>query len=165
MALEVERRRAEDRRTVDRRWAGASRPLGFDDRRTLHDRRANDDRRHLVPVQRRHVRLLPPPDLRPSRADVLDRLVPVVVLVALSVADLITTRVLQARGGTELNPVGRWLIGHGALAEAKLVAVVFMAGLAMLARSRRWIAHALWFVAGIYAAVIGIHIAQLLTVH
>ena len=95
----------------------------------------------------------------------LDRLVPVVLLVALSVADLVTTRVLQARGGTELNPVGRWLIGHGALGEAKLVAVACMAGLAMLARSRRWIAHALWFVAGIYAAVIGIHIAQLLTVH
>jgi hypothetical protein len=165
MALEVERRRAEDRRTVDRRWAGASRPLGFDDRRRTPDRRANDDRRHLVPVQRRHVRLLPPPDLRPSRADVLERLVPVVLLVALSVADLITTRALQSRGGTELNPVGRWLIGHGALAEAKLVAVVFMAGLAMLARSRRWIAHALWFVAGIYASVIGIHIAQLLTFH
>ena len=164
MALEVERR-AEDRRTVDRRWAGASRPLGFDDRRALHDRRADENRRHLVPVERRHVRLLPPPELRPSRADMLDRLVPVVLLVALSMADLVTTRRLQSRGGTELNPVGRWLIGHGALAEAKLVAVVFMAGLAMLARSRRWIAHALWFVAGIYAAVIGIHIAQLLTVH
>jgi len=119
----------------------------------------------MVPVERRPVRLLPPPELRPSRADMLDRLIPVVLLVALSVADLVTTRVLQSRGGTELNPVGRWLIGHGALAEAKLVAVGCMAGLAMLARSRRWIAHALWFVAGIYAAVIGIHIAQLLTVH
>ncbi|MBV8960716.1 MAG: hypothetical protein JOZ37_03255 [Actinobacteria bacterium] len=165
MALEVERRRAEERRTVDRRWSGASRPLGFDDRRALPDRRAGAERRHFIPVERRHLRLLPPPELRPTRADVLDRLIPVVLLVALSVADLITTRALQARGGVELNPVGRWLIGHGALAEAKLIVATGMAGLALLARSRRWIAHALWFVAGIYAAVIGIHIAQLLTVH
>jgi hypothetical protein len=165
MALEVERRRAEDRRTVDRRFAHPSRPLGFDERRRTPDRRASADRRHMQPVTRRHIRLLPPPELRPARADVLDRLIPVVLLVALSVADLITTRALQARGGTELNPVGRWLIGHGALAEAKLVIVSAMAGLALLARSHRWIAHALWFVAGIYAAVIGIHIAQLLTVH
>jgi hypothetical protein len=107
--------------------------------------------------------LLPPPHARPSRAHIVERLYPAALLVLFSVADLITTHALQVRGGTELNPVGRWLIGHGVLGQAKFIAVAALAGLLTLARPHRWIVHALWFVAGIYAAVIGIHLAQLLT--
>lgn len=161
MSMGAEQQRVEDRRTVDRRWSGASRPIGFEDRRASSDRRAGAERRHR---RRPGLRLLPAPELRPTREHLVERVYPAAMLVALSVADLITTRALQVRGGIEINPVGRWLIGHGVLAQAKLVAVIFLAVALVLARPRRWIPHALWFVAGIYAAVIGIHLAQLLAV-
>jgi hypothetical protein len=160
MAIEVERRRVEDRRTVGRRWAGATRPIGFDDRRQSSDRRTGTERRHR---RRPGLRLLPAPELRPGREHLLERLYPAALLVILSVADVVTTRALQSRGGIEVNPVGRWLIGHGLLGQAKFAAIALLASLLVLARPRRWIPHALWFVGGIYTAVIGIHLAQLLT--
>jgi hypothetical protein len=92
----------------------------------------------------------------------VERLWPMALLLALNGADLLTTHALLARGGVELNPVGRVLISHGALGQAKL-AVPIAAGLLLVVRPRRWITNALWYIAGIYTAVIGIHLAQLVT--
>jgi hypothetical protein len=161
MATEVDRRRADERRTVDRRWAGASRPLSFEERRA-DERRCAGDRR--TPLPARSLRLLPPPQLRPGRAEVLRRLYPAALIALLSSADLVTTRALQSRGGIELNPVGRWLIGHGVLGGAKLLALAAIAVLLPLARPRSWIVNALWFVAGVYAAIITLHVVQLLAI-
>lgn len=106
------------------------------------------------------LRLLPPPELRPTRAQLLERLWPMALLLALNAADLLTTHALLSKGGVELNPVGRVLISHGALGLAKL-AVPIAAGLLLVVRPRRWITNALWYIAGIYSAVIAIHLAQL----
>ena len=50
----------------------------------------------------------------------------VAVLVAVSVADIVTTQTALARGAHELSPLGRLVVGHGvgAMAAAKAAAAV-----------------------------------------
>jgi hypothetical protein len=106
----------------------------------LQDRRVGDRRRAA-----------------PDRA----RVVGVAVIAALSAADVITSSWLRGRSGVEVNPIAGWLIAHGALELAKLTAVGAVAILLHRARPWPWVMPAVWFVAGIYAAVISFHLLQL----
>ena len=176
MAFDVEDRRQRiDRRsgTVDRRAHGdrrgpaAARPLTFPDRRANHDRRsAYPDRRVHLFDRRALETAVPPPieSTRPLRwSDLPDRLIPLVVIAILSLADVVTTDRLAELGGTEINPVGQWLLENGWLLSAKLVAVAALAGLVTRAQPRRWIPLALWAVVGVYSVVIVVHVWQLTT--
>lgn len=93
--------------------------------------------------------------------DLPDRLIPLIAIAILSLADVVTTDRLAELGGTEINPVGRWLLENGWLLSAKLVAVAGLAGLVTRAQPRRWIPIALWSVAGIYSVLIVVHVWQL----
>jgi hypothetical protein len=114
--------------------------------RRVADRRRSSDRRVASDVA--------PEELRVRRAGVT-------LIAALSVADVITSSWMRARHGTELNPIAGWLLDHGLLELAKLVAVGSVAGLLHRARAAAWIMPAVWFVAGIYTAVITLHLWQL----
>jgi hypothetical protein len=89
------------------------------------------------------------------------RMAGAVVIAVLSLADVITSAWLQRMGGTEVNPVGRWLIDHGLLAGTKVAAVLVVVLLLRRARPAPWVVPGVWFVAGLYAAIIGLHLLQL----
>ena len=95
------------------------------------------------------------------RTDVVGRRAAIVAIACLSVLDVVTTSWLRSKGGVEMNPVAGWLIANGLLVVAKLVAVGAVAVLLHRARARPWITPVVWFVAGIYAAVISLHLLQL----
>ena len=142
--------------------------MEFPDRRANHDRRSAYpdrrvhlfDRRALDTTVPSHVVGQTPP-LRWS--DLPDRLIPLVFIAILSLADVVTTDRLAELGGNEINPVGEWLLENGWLLSAKLVAVAALAGLVTRAQPRRWIPLALWAVVTVYSVVIVAHLWQLAT--
>lgn len=88
-------------------------------------------------------------------------LVAVGLLVALNVADVVTTRLLLDRGGIELNPLSARLLETGV---ALLVKVVILAIVGWIVHRR--VPHLalvsfLWLVAGVYVAVVITNGAQL----
>lgn len=139
---------------------------------TAPDRRRHHDRRSAYPDRRVHLfdrralgTAIPAPlseTTRPLRwSDLPDRLIPLVVIAILSLADVVTSDRLAELGGAEVNPIGRWLLENGWLLSAKLVAVAALAGLVTRAEPRRWIPIALWGVAGVYTVLIVVHVWQL----
>jgi hypothetical protein len=114
--------------------------------RRIADRRRSSDRRATSAVPTEELRV---------------RMAGVTLIAVLSVVDVITSSWLRSRNGTELNPIAGWLINHDLLELAKLVAVGSVAGLLHRARPAAWIMPAVWFVAGIYTAVITLHLWQL----
>ena len=87
--------------------------------------------------------------------------VPVAALLALNIADVLTTHRILGLGGHELNPVAGWLLANGWLMAVKLLLVGLIGTLAALAPPRRWVSFALWTMAAFYAAIIAFHGVQL----
>jgi hypothetical protein len=85
----------------------------------------------------------------------------VVALLVFNVADVLTTQLMLARGGIEMNPLSAWLIDQGALAHTKISVVAFIAVAAAAASARRQVSTALAVVAGIYLAVVASNTVQL----
>ena len=85
----------------------------------------------------------------------------IVSIFLLNVADVITTQMMLARGGTELNPLSAWLIDNGALVTAKMALVSFIAVAAAAASPVRRLSHPLGIVASIYVIVVALNTFQL----
>jgi hypothetical protein len=117
----------------------------------LQNRRAEDRRRSF---DRRATSTMAAPD----RAV---RMAGVALIAALSVVDVVTSSWLRSRNGVEINPIAGWLIAHDLLGVAKLIAVGTVAFLLHRARAATWVTTAVWFVAGIYATIISLHVWQL----
>ena len=79
----------------------------------------------------------------------MKRLLPFIILAALQIGDLISTRLVLAAGGVELNPLVRAL----GLWPTKLVALVLLFGWAALTSSRKQQARA-WMLCAVYALVV-----------
>ena len=142
----------EDRRAGERREAPAFRPAGDerrsgrerreDDRRAWNDRRRVDDRRsrraHPTGGRRRTDIVLPP----------LKRLIPALVLVAVSLADLAVAQATGTKGWSLL-----------------LIAAAFPIAAYDLANPWRWKWNlgVVWLAVGVYVSVTGVHVAAMLT--
>jgi hypothetical protein len=89
-------------------------------------------------------------------------LVGLAVLAVLQVADVALTWALLANDGTELNPVGRALLGSGVAVVAKFS---ILAVLLVLARARPVVRMGfvcgVWAVTGIYVAVVAMNLYSL----
>jgi len=83
---------------------------------------------------------------------------PIVLLAVANALDVVTTGAMQ---GLELNPVADWLIQRGWLAEAKTIAVMAVAALALMAPPRRWIRPALWTAVAVYGFAVANNSLQL----
>jgi hypothetical protein len=141
-----------DRRAGERRAAPAFRPAGHerrsgrerreDDRRAWNERRRVDDRRsrraHPTGGRRRTDIVLPP----------LSRLVPALVLVAVSLADLAVAQATGTKGWSLL-----------------LIAAAFPVAAYDLANPWRWKWHlgVVWFAVGFYMTATAVHVAMMLT--
>jgi hypothetical protein len=142
----------EDRRAGERRAAPAFRPAGDerrsgrerreDDRRAWNDRRRVDDRRsrqaHPTGGRRRTDIVLPP----------ISRLIPALVLVAVSLADLAVAQATGTKGWSLL-----------------LIAAAFPIAAYDLVNPWRWKWHlgVVWFAVGVYVTATGVHVAMMLT--
>ena len=89
------------------------------------------------------------------------RLIGLVALVALNLADLLTTRAFLAAGADEANPLGRLLLGRGAMPYVKGAILVGLGW--SVARSRPKLATtcAIWFVVGVYTTAIVVNLTVL----
>jgi hypothetical protein len=81
------------------------------------------------------------------------------VLVVLNVADVVLTRAAIAAGASELNPISRSFIEHGALAygiKFSVPTLVLLAALRRRTRARIDVIHvaAIWTIVGIYLMVV-----------
>jgi len=85
-----------------------------------------------------------------------------VALLLLNLADVLSTRTVLAMGGTEVNPLSRWLIDQGLLAPVKVLIVGFVAVAAHAASTRRQVSAALGAVVAIYAGVVASNVLQIL---
>jgi hypothetical protein len=141
-----------ERRAVNRRAQEAFRPAS-EDRRSGSDRRNGDRRagdRRAFNDRRRRFALQHPARGRPTDSTSLpplSRLVPALVVVALSLVDL---AVAQAQGAAS------W----GLL----VVAGAFPIAAYDLVAPRQWRGHVsiVWFAVGAYAAAVAVHVAYLL---
>ena len=136
----AERRAPSFRPAHDERRSGRERRQ--DDRRAWSERRRVDDRgsrrAHPTGGRRRTDIVLPP----------LSRLVPALVLVAVSLANLAVAQATGTKGWSLL-----------------LVATAFPIAAYDLANPWRWKWHlgVVWFAVGVYVTVAGVHIATMLT--
>jgi hypothetical protein len=89
---------------------------------------------------------------------VLGLYLPIVLLAVGNALDIVTTGALRGR---ELNPVADWLLDRGWLAEAKTLAVMAVAALALMAAPKRWVRPALWTAVGVYALAVASNSLQL----
>lgn len=88
----------------------------------------------------------------------------IVLLALLNVADVVTTELMLARGGIELNPIADYLIGSNTALVAKLALVVMLA-VHVIRRGPRVITLCLlWLVTGMYVMVVIVNGTQLLSV-
>lgn len=90
------------------------------------------------------------------------RSVLVVSLIFLNVADVLTTQMVLARGGSELNPVSSWLIAQGLLPSVKLAVAAFIAVAVAAVPGVRKVSSVLAPVVAAYAAVVFSNTAQLI---
>ena len=117
-------------------------------------------------------------DLRPHQADAgpvvvtVDeserrhrqaRLAGVALLVVLNVLDLVTTKAFLEAGLSEGNLVGALFIESGTIAYVKALLLLALAWRVVKAPPRVGTSCALWFVVGVYAAVITINTLALRT--
>ena len=87
----------------------------------------------------------------------MKRLLPFIILGALQIGDLISTRLVLAAGGVELNP----LVRAFGLWPTKLVALVLLFAWALMS-SRKQQAR-VWMLCGVYALVVIWNIALAIT--
>lgn len=83
---------------------------------------------------------------------------PIVLLAVANALDVVTTGAIR---GPELNPIADWLLRRGWLAEAKTIAVMAVAALALLAPPRRWVRPSLWTAVAIYGLAVASNSLQL----
>ena len=89
------------------------------------------------------------------------RLVALVLLVALNLADIVTTEAFLDAGVEEANPVGGFLISHGLMAWVKLTLLALLGIRLAQTPPRIGTTCAMWFVVGIYACVIAVNLQAL----
>lgn len=82
-------------------------------------------------------------------------------ILLLNVADVITTQMALARGGTELNPLSGWLIENGMLAHVKVAVAAFIVVGAIAAARGRQVSTLLAPVTALYVVVVGTNAVQL----
>lgn len=83
------------------------------------------------------------------------------LIVAMNVADLVTTRALFRLGGEEVNPIAAQLIKAGVIDEVKIGLACVIAALLLVSRLRPRTMRVVWLVVFFYAAVLTSHVAQL----
>ena len=88
------------------------------------------------------------------------RLLVLSLIVALNIADVLTTKAIAGR---ELNPVAGWLLERGGLEWAKLAILAAVVVLGIRVPRRPWVGPALWLVAGAYSLVVAVNLSQLLS--
>ena len=86
-----------------------------------------------------------------------------VLLLVLNVADVGLTRVLLSRGASEMNPIAEALLSSNGALLAKLAIVVLLAVRLVRHGPRVITLCALWTVVGVYALVVVLNGAQLLS--
>lgn len=103
---------------------------------------------------------------RIGRDDGLRRagVVAVVILGILNVADVVITRLLLARGGTELNPLADRLLASNTALVVKLGIVAMLAVQLARARPQLPVVCLAWLVVGVYSVVVTIDGSQLVAV-
>jgi hypothetical protein len=89
------------------------------------------------------------------------RLVGLVALVVLNVADLVTTRAFLAAGADEANPLGRMLLGRGVMPYAKGAILLALGWSVARARPKVSTTCAIWFVVGVYTTAIVVNFTVL----
>lgn len=83
------------------------------------------------------------------------------LLLALNIADVITTQTLLGMGGIEANPLSAWLIEHQMLGPVKVLVVGFIAVAAQACSARRPVSAALGVATFIYAGVVSSNLIQI----
>ena len=102
----------------------------------------------------------------PSGSDTHERLriaamVAVIALVALNLADVVTTRAFLSAGVSEGNPVGRLLITSHTMEIAKAVVLLILGRRAWKGQIKLGAVCAMWFVTGVYACAICVNLMVL----
>ena len=97
----------------------------------------------------------------PTAAQRVSRFVAAGALVIFSLADLVLTRQLLARGASELNPIADLFVQTPAAWALKGAVVVVIAFLAAQVMRSEWLVRAFYAVVAIYAAVVVINGTQL----
>lgn len=90
------------------------------------------------------------------------RSVLVVALLVLNLADVLTTNMVLARGGTELNPLSAWLISNDVLLHTKMGVASFIAVAAAVVAMNRRVSTVLAPVVAYYLVVVASNGSQLL---
>jgi len=99
---------------------------------------------------------LPPAGLERRHGASTSRVLGAWVIMVANILDVLTTQIVLAQGGTELNPIADFLIENRLLWVAKFMIPFWVLLLAYIARSRQIrvvskISAAVWFVAGLYS--------------
>jgi hypothetical protein len=94
------------------------------------------------------------------RSDALTRAWLTVALLTFNIVDVVSTRAVLGRGGTELNPIASKLMAGDHLLVAKLFMCVLL-GLLSLRVQRRWVTPALAAVTLVYGVVAAGNLVQL----
>jgi hypothetical protein len=89
-------------------------------------------------------------------------LIGLVLLAVLQAGDLLVTNALLAKDGSELNPLGRALLGSGGAALAKFGILALLTAVVIHRRvTRLGLVCAVWAVTGIYVGVVAMNVYSL----
>jgi hypothetical protein len=86
------------------------------------------------------------------------RLVALIALVMLNIADLITTRIFLSQGSLEGNPLAEVLLGRGAMPYCKAAVLLGLGWSSMRSKPKLGTTCAMFFVVGVYTTAIAVNL-------